>query len=64
MLRASKDMASKQQRPTGANGVVIISGDVHFSELDSAIWRETSRQEYAAGPEDDADFTILTYRRS
>ena len=39
-------------------------GDVHFSELDSAVWRETSRQEYAAGPEDDADFTILTYQRS
>jgi len=39
-------------------------GDVHFPELDSIVWREVSRQEYTAGPEDDADFTILTYQRS
>jgi dihydrofolate reductase len=39
-------------------------GDVHFPELDGTVWREISRQEYAAGPEDDADFTILTYQRS
>jgi dihydrofolate reductase len=39
-------------------------GDVYFPELDSASWREVSSQDYKAGPEDDADFTILTYRRT
>jgi dihydrofolate reductase len=39
-------------------------GDVYFPELDSAAWREVSRQDFRAGPEDEADFTILTYRRA
>jgi dihydrofolate reductase len=39
-------------------------GDVYFPELDRTVWREESRQEHKAGPEDDADFTILTYRRA
>jgi dihydrofolate reductase len=39
-------------------------GDVYFPEIDRAIWHEASRQEHKAGAEDDADFTILTYRRA
>jgi len=39
-------------------------GDVYFSELNSAAWQEESRQDFRAGPEDEADFTILTYRRT
>lgn len=39
-------------------------GDVYFPELDSVAWQEASRQDFKAGPEDEADFTILTYRRT
>ena len=39
-------------------------GDVYFPAVDRAVWHEASRQEHKAGPEDDADFTILTYRRA
>jgi dihydrofolate reductase len=39
-------------------------GDVYFPEIDGAAWREASRQDFDAGPEDEADFTILTYRRT
>jgi dihydrofolate reductase len=38
-------------------------GDTMFPEIDPARWRETSRQEYAAGPDDEAPFTTLTYER-
>ena len=39
-------------------------GDVYFPELDGGAWQEASRQDFKAGPEDEADFSILTYRRS
>jgi dihydrofolate reductase len=38
-------------------------GDTVFPDIDPAQWRETARQEYAAGPDDDAPFTTLTYER-
>jgi dihydrofolate reductase len=38
-------------------------GDVTFSPIDPARWRETTREKRAAGPEDDADFTVVTYLR-
>ena len=38
-------------------------GDTVFPEIDPAQWREAARQEYAAGPDDDAPFTTLTYER-
>ena len=38
-------------------------GDTLFPDIDPAQWRETARQEYAAGPDDDAPFTTLTYER-
>ncbi len=38
-------------------------GDTMFPKIDPARWRETARQEYAAGPDDEAPFTTLTYER-
>jgi dihydrofolate reductase len=38
-------------------------GDAHFPDLDLAIWREIASDTRPAGPEDDAPFTFLTYRR-
>jgi dihydrofolate reductase len=38
-------------------------GDTLFPEIDLAQWREAARQEHAAGPDDDAPFTTLTYER-
>jgi dihydrofolate reductase len=38
-------------------------GDAVFAPIDPAQWRETARREYAAGPDDEAPFTTLTYER-
>ena len=38
-------------------------GDTVFPDIDPAQWRETARQEFPAGPDDDAPFTTLTYER-
>jgi len=38
-------------------------GDALFPLIDPSRWRETARQEYAAGPDDEAPFTTLTYER-
>ena len=38
-------------------------GDTIFPRIDPAQWREVARQEYAAGPDDEAPFTTLTYER-
>lgn len=38
-------------------------GDTVFPDIDPAQWREAARQDFAAGPGDDAPFTILTYER-
>jgi dihydrofolate reductase len=38
-------------------------GDTVFPEIDPAQWRETARQDFPAGPHDDAPFTTLTYER-
>jgi dihydrofolate reductase len=39
------------------------AGDTLFTGLDPAIWHETDRREAKAGPGDDADFSIVTYKR-
>jgi len=36
-------------------------GDVRFPPIDPTIWRETRREHHPRGPEDDTDFTVLTY---
>jgi dihydrofolate reductase len=38
-------------------------GDVRFPPIDPAMWRETRRERHPRGPDDDTDFTILTYVR-
>jgi dihydrofolate reductase len=38
-------------------------GDTMFPPIDPARWRETARDEYPAGPDDEAPFTTLTYER-
>jgi dihydrofolate reductase len=38
-------------------------GDVTFPPIDPRVWREVSRTEHSAGPQDDAGFAVVTYRR-
>ena len=38
-------------------------GDAHFPAIDASEWREVRREHRARGPQDEADFTILTYER-
>ena len=38
-------------------------GDALFPPIDPALWREVARRRHARGPDDDADFTVLTYER-
>ena len=38
-------------------------GDVLFPPIDPEVWQETSREERFAGPNDDANFTLVTYVR-
>jgi len=38
-------------------------GDVLFPPIDPAVWRETSRLEHPAGPNDSASFAVATYLR-
>jgi dihydrofolate reductase len=38
-------------------------GDSFFPAIDPAVWRAVKREEYPAGPEDDAEFTVVTYLR-
>jgi len=38
-------------------------GDVTFPPIDRTMWREVSRTEHAAGPQDDAGFAVATYIR-
>jgi dihydrofolate reductase len=37
-------------------------GDAHFA-IDKAQWEELARERHAAGPDDSADFSYVTYRR-
>jgi dihydrofolate reductase len=38
-------------------------GDVFFPAIDRNVWREVSRHDHAAGPQDDASFTLAVYER-
>jgi dihydrofolate reductase len=40
-----------------------IDGDTHFPPIDAALWQETARTRHAAGPEDSADYSYVTYCR-
>jgi dihydrofolate reductase len=38
-------------------------GDTHFAAIDGAVWEELARVRNPAGPDDNADFSYVTYRR-
>jgi dihydrofolate reductase len=40
------------------------AGDTKFPSIDAAAWKETSRSEHSAGPDDEASFTVVVYERS
>ena len=37
--------------------------DAHFPTIDPMLWRETRREPGSPGPDDEAGFTFVTYRR-
>ena len=39
-------------------------GDTRFPRIDPAVWRETERRDQAAGPGDDASYTLIIYERA
>ena len=39
------------------------SGNTHFPPIDKAVWQEVSRVRHEAGPDDNAAFSYVTYRR-
>jgi dihydrofolate reductase len=39
------------------------SGDTLFPPIDPAQWQETARERHASGPDDQAEFSYVTYRR-
>lgn len=38
-------------------------GDSYFPPVDLSVWREAKREEYPAGPDDSASFTVAAYLR-
>jgi dihydrofolate reductase len=38
-------------------------GDTHFAAIDAAIWQEVARVRNPAGPDDNVEFSYVTYRR-
>jgi dihydrofolate reductase len=40
-----------------------VSGDSHFPRLDPILWKEMSRDERKADPENSLDFTFLVFER-
>jgi dihydrofolate reductase len=38
-------------------------GDTFFPAIDPKLWRETARVRHPAAPQDDADFSFITYER-
>jgi dihydrofolate reductase len=40
-----------------------VDGDARFPPIDAALWRETAREEHAAGAGDDVAFAFITYER-
>jgi len=40
-----------------------VEGETRLPAIDPSIWREASREEHAAAPEDDAPFAFVAYER-
>ena len=57
------------QTLAGADRLVVTrvklrpDGDATFPAIDPALWRETSRRDHAAGPDDEAGYSIIVYER-
>jgi dihydrofolate reductase len=41
----------------------VIEGDVRFSEINSAVWTEISREYCKGGPQETCDYSFVTYDR-
>jgi dihydrofolate reductase len=39
------------------------TGDTLFPSIDPALWHEVERNDHAAGPDDEAGFSICVYER-
>ena len=39
------------------------AGDTYFPAIDPHVWREVERSEHPAGPQDDAGYAQITYKR-
>jgi dihydrofolate reductase len=39
------------------------AGDTHLAPMDKAVWEEVARVRHPAGPDDNADFSFVSYRR-
>ncbi len=39
-------------------------GDTRFAEIDAKAWEEVARVRNPAGPDDSAEFSYVTYRRT
>lgn len=37
------------------------AGDTRFPAIDPHVWTETGREDFAAGPQDDASFTVMVF---
>ena len=57
------------QTITGADRLVVTrvklqpAGDTKFPAIDPAVWQETSRTDHAAGPDDEAAYSVIVYER-
>jgi dihydrofolate reductase len=40
-----------------------VDGDARFPAIDSKLWREITRSEQKAGPDDEAELAFVTYQR-
>jgi dihydrofolate reductase len=40
------------------------AGDTKFPHIDPSVWHEVERSEWRAGPDDEADFTVIAYVRA
>ena len=40
------------------------AGDTTFPPIDPQVWIETGREDFAAGPHDDASFTVQMFDRA
>ena len=58
-----------EQTIAGADRLVVTrvklqpAGDTRFPAVDPAVWQETGHTGYAAGPDDEAPYSVIVYER-